>query len=200
MRRALRTACLLASCLALPAAAASACSEGSVNLLLGGKALNREDWTPFEDQGEVGLMLTFGGRGWPVLAAVDLVGSRDEETVVTEAGATRTIAGSTGEVNVGVRKEWGRRSVHPYFGGGLTYVRAKIESVGANDAVVSSSHGGVGLWFGAGAYWRLGRSVNLGFSLRATVADGDVNMGNSVAMGGGHVALLVGYSWPPRRH
>lgn len=198
MRRAWRTACVLAAFLA-PALAAHARGEGSVNLLVGAKALNRDDWTPFEDQGELGLMLTLGGRGWPVLAAIDLVGSRDEQMVMTASGP-RTIAGSTGEVDVGVRKEWGRRAVHPYFGGGLTYVRAKIESIGANDAVVGSGHGGVGLWFGGGAYWRLGRSVNLGFSLRATLADGDVNQGNSVAMGGGHVALLAGYGWPPRRH
>ncbi len=183
---------------------ASARATGGVNLLIGGKALNKDDWAPFENQSELGLQMTFGQRSWPVLIAVDLVGSRDEEAILLIESPTKTtaatVAGSTGEVNLGVRKEWGRRGFHPYLGGGVTLVSAKIEFIGPNNTVLSESHGGAGAWIGGGGYWRVGRHVNVGLSLRVTAADVDVNTLRSVASGGGHVALLVGYGWPPRRH
>lgn len=165
---------------------------GHANLFLGAKALDENDWAPLDSQTEVGVEASWGGQDWPVLIATDLLGSASSENVLGI-----DIEGSTGELDLGVRKIWntgGKRRVHPHLGGGIAYLSAKFE--GASGGVkVSDDDTGVGVWLGGGIFWRLGTRFNLGMSARVSTAsvtlydvDGDA--------GGGHFGLILGWGWP----
>jgi len=72
--------------LGLPARRAAAEEKrwiGNVNLLLGAKTLEKDDWEPAEKQGEVGFELDFKRPDWPLSVALDLLGAAGEGEKLT---------------------------------------------------------------------------------------------------------------------
>src|SRR3972149_8799309 len=103
--------------------AADGAWSGNMNLFLGQKTLDSGDWEPLDKQGEVGLTFDVKKDDWPVSLAVDILASRDEDTVLGV-----DVEGSTTEVDFGVRKVWDTKTVRPFVGGGLAIVSAEIEA------------------------------------------------------------------------
>jgi hypothetical protein len=162
-------------------------ASGQASLFLGKKALESA-WEPFEDQGEVGVQITFGSEAWPVLLAIDLLGSSEEQEVLGV-----DVEADTWEVAVGARRIWGEERTHPFFGGGLAFIHGQAEGQGAAFAL-DDSDGEIGFWIDGGVFFRLGPRFNIGLDARASHASIDL-LGGHVDAGGVHLGLLVGWGF-----
>ena len=163
--------------------------SGNINLFLGQKFLDSEDWAPINEQDEVGILLDFKKKHWPVSIALDFLTSADE---VTESGIY--FEGKTAELNAGVRKVWNLSgsSMRPYIGGGYSLVWADWQVIGTTSQ--SDNDKGSGIWLNAGMYWALGQSINIGLDLR--YSNSDITLFSTWDDAGGvHAGLFLGYRW-----
>lgn len=151
---------------------------GNVNLFLGKKTLDDQDWpSPWDEQAEGALLIDFGGRAWPINIAIGFRGSESDANPIG-------IKAKTSEFQVGLRKYWAPTPhMHPFLGGGVTAIGAEW-TIGAT----SYSDSGAGLWLDAGILWALGGMFNIGFEAAASGADV-----NGLNAGGGHFGLVLGY-------
>jgi len=175
-------------------------STGHVNFFLGQKSLDSGDWDPVDEQGEFGVVMSFGRDDWPVHIAVDLLGSTDEGEIFDTLVGEIDVTGSTVEIGLGVRKIWSTKRAHPYVGGGLALLSAEAEldsSFGDADADDDT----VGGWVGGGVFWRLGQRFNIGADVRWSSGEVDLDFGGGVPVasdveaGGFHLGLLLGFGW-----
>ena len=164
-------------------------STGNVNFFLGQKTLDKNDWEPFEEQGEFGVLVDFKQESWPVSIAIDLLASLDEHTI----SGIETDA-STSEFDIGVRKIWevAGSSIRPFVGGGLAFINAEIEAT--NVVSVSVDDSGTGIWLNGGVYWTLGQHFNLGLQARYSKAEVTL-AGIDGEAGGTHAGIMLGYHW-----
>jgi len=184
---------------ALTTPAARAAADGQVNFFLGQKALDSGDWDPVDEQAEIGAVMSFGQDAWPIHIAVDVLFSGDDGTLQDPLLGSIDVTGSTFEVGAGVRKIWGKKGMHPYVGGGIAIIGAKAEldsPFGNADADDSA----VGPWIDGGIFWRLGTRFNIGFDVRWSEAEVDLDFGgglvtNDIDAGGLHAGLLLGFGW-----
>ena len=164
---------------------------------VGQKQLDDDDWEPVEDQGEFGVLISWGKEGWPVHIAIDLLGSTKEETVFDPFIGTFDLKGSTSEIGVGVRKIWQSDKMRPHLGGGIALVNGEIE--GALGGIsVTSDDSTVGAWVDGGIFWRLGNRFNIGFDARYSKAEIKPSVSGvefDVEAGGLHAGLLLGFGW-----
>jgi opacity protein-like surface antigen len=158
---------------------------GNVNLFLGAKALDEDDWEPVDEQDEWGIEVDFKQKSWPVSIAIDfLYGSDDGTLWGTE------FESETSELNLGVRKIWDQfPHVRPFIGGGISFIRGEFSAPG-----VSDDDSAVGIWFGGGVYWTLVEHFNIGLEAKYSTAEVTL-FGVDADAGGGHFGLLVGYHW-----
>ena len=167
-------------------------STGNVNVFLGTKSLEEEDWGPVEDQGEAGIEFDFRDTNWPINVALGFRRSEADETFVDPFFGPVDATGRTTELSFGVRKIWDQSGiVSPYLGGGLTLVEAEFEAT-VSGVSGSDSDSSVGLWFGGGVYFTLADHFNIGLDLRFSAADATL-FGVDGGAGGRHLGLLVGY-------
>jgi len=182
--------------IALPVAPRSiAASRGAARgasrareLFLGSKVLDEKDWAPRDTHTEAGVEASWGGESWPVPLATDLLGStRSKQVLGVDSKAT------TGELGLGVRKIWNTgssRRVHPYIGGGVSFIAAKFEAGSTSD-----KDNGVG---------RVARGRHI-LAPRLALQSWDVapglvgergSYGIRADAGGGHFGLCLGWGWP----
>lgn len=197
MKSLLTTMMLLLSVTLNGSAAAADGWNGNVNLLLGAKSLDNTEWFAYEHH-ETGILIDFAQDGWPVNIAIDLLRSHGdfsglvyipydaiypyEEDVVTR------------EMNLGVRRYFDvNHTLRPYLGGGLALVKLEAEGSTTPGSVVHDEGTGSGIWLNGGFLWNLD-AFNLGFDIRATIAEVDMDYGYFQG-GGGHAGLLFGYHW-----
>jgi hypothetical protein len=173
-------------------------THGTVSLLGAYKTLE-SDWKPVRDQGESGLAFSVGAEGWPVWIAIDYLSGLDEDHELTGLGIfaplfgqpiSETVAESkTRELDIGIRKIWGRRNVQPYLGGGLALVKGEIHI--GNLALDDST---TGMWFNAGLMFALGEHFRLGLDLR--VSRGEISLrSRDLEAGGEHLGVSAGWAW-----
>ncbi|MEW5736099.1 MAG: outer membrane beta-barrel protein [Thermodesulfobacteriota bacterium] len=173
---------------------------GNVNLTLGNKMLDYEDWKPVDDQVQAGIMFDLAGPGWPVNVALDIFHSWDEKAgyFAREDDPTKTQFGrytlKTTTADLGVRyyiEEFNH--FVPYVEGGLAVINIDGD-IEQNQKRFSEADTGVGVWMGLGAYYRLSEAVNLGMDGRYNYASVNVSpkavSGNA---GGFQFAVTVGY-------
>jgi hypothetical protein len=167
--------------------------EGNVNLLMGGKRLDKTEWEPQEKQAEMGIQADFLPPLWPFSLAVNGYGSsnvRKEDTALGKE--TRTA--STTEMQIGIRKIWHPPFLaQPYVGGGVTFARSDLKSK-IGDTTTEVSDSGTGLWAEAGVYWTVFGSLNLGPAIGVSSAKTKIG-GQDLNAGGVRVSVLVGYHW-----
>lgn len=174
---------------AMPVAAFADQMTGNINLFLGMKFLNEDDWYPVEEQGEVALEFDFRQPAWPLNFVVGLRKSQGEGTGSDPLSGSLNIEGETSELSLGIRKIFDQTSVRPYLGGGLAFIDAKYE---APDFSISDSDNGIGLWVGGGVYVTLADHLNLGVDLRFSGAEVTLYDVDGAA-GGAHLGVLLGY-------
>jgi opacity protein-like surface antigen len=156
---------------------------GNVNLLIGQKTLDKDDWEPLDKQAEIGVMFDIGGKDWPVNFALDMLVSADEETI---SGVD--VDASTAELDIGIRKSFLEGNLHPYAGGGLAVIQSRI------DGIDEDTDTGLGFWVSGGLYYSIIEHINVGFDLRYSYAKTTL-FGIEGQAGGTHVALFAGYHW-----
>src|SRR5262245_57462942 len=194
--------------LASPAVAPAAETVGSVNFSVGKTKLD-QDLEPADDQTGFGVQMSFGKEGWPVLFAIDLMFSAGDGTQSYSYYGLYygklDVDVRTNEFAVGVRKEWGKKSIHPFIGGGLqwtyTNVDADFIAFGVTTApFVDDSDSSVNYWANAGLYWRLGKHFNLGVNVRyrdseATLREEFFGTEADFDTSGVHYGALFGVGW-----
>ena len=190
-------AVLVAAALSLAAGPARAHDPGwtgDVNLLLGGKTLEEDDWGGLRRQREGGLQAAFGGRDWPVLLSVEVLGARSRELADAPFVGLTELTVRTQETNLGVRKFW-RPSprVRPFLGAGFSFIRAETTARSSSGTVSDSGSGG-GVWLGGGLLFTLGGAFNVGLEAKASGAEVELG-GTEVDAGGGHLGLVIGWHW-----
>jgi hypothetical protein len=166
-------------------------AASSVLVALGEKYLDDDDWPDADEQGEIGLIMSFGQREWPVLVAVDLLFSLDEVDVGPGVAA---LDEWTAEIDLGVRKDWPRGRMRPFIGGGLGIIGGSRELFAFPGVVASNDDSAPGLWIDGGVVWRLGKRFELGFEGRFSSAE--IELEEDVEAGGAHLLVLFGWASP----
>ncbi|MCP4632169.1 MAG: hypothetical protein GY855_04530, partial [candidate division Zixibacteria bacterium] len=163
------------------------CEEwtGNAGFLVGTKQLDDDDWEPIDKHDELGIMVDFSKKKWPVSIAIDVFRSSDEDNFLGIS-----VEGSTSELCLGIRKTWGTdNSIRPFLGAGLAIISAEFELEWLDD-----DDSAVGIWLGGGVYWTLNKECNLGLVVR--YSDAEVTLFNVDGEAGGtHLGLIWGLHW-----
>jgi opacity protein-like surface antigen len=168
---------------------------GSVNFTLGSKSMT-SDWylsapktdaggdtlAPGSSQPALGVELTWGRQGWPMLVALDVLHSYDDGVQHYPANPLLDIPPAnvrrrarTVEIGLGARRAWNVKGLSPYLGAGGSWVRANViyemsdpsqGQFGAPGPSIGGHDSAVGFWVGGGLYRRLGPRFQLGLSGR----------------------------------
>ncbi len=170
--------------------------SGNINLFLGAKILDEDEWDPVDRQAEGGVLMDVKHRAMPFSIAIDLLYSRDEEDIdVAVLGIDSMsveVVGETLELALGIRKIWeGTKRFRPFLGGGLAVVRAEIEASGLGRSI-SNNDTVLGVWLDAGAYVTLDGRWNLGIDGRWSWAKADLLEVENADVGGWHLGVLLG--------
>jgi hypothetical protein len=180
---------------------------GNVNLLVGAKALDKNDWEPIESQPEAGVIIDIGKESSSLALTLGFMQSSSEDSKFSyltydEYGnaADFKMEGSTTELRLGIKQTWKpATAMRPYLAAGVALIGAEgkvtVRSTDTLESIsVKDSGQSVGAWVGGGLYWIISRHLNLGFDLSYSAAK--VTLFDTKAeAGGGHAALLVGYHW-----
>jgi hypothetical protein len=178
--------------------------DGHVNVFLGQKFLASADWDPVQQQPEFGAIMSFGNSDWPVLIAVDVMTSAKKVDVRGQFGSWATRTAATIEGAFGARKIWNLGDTHPYVGGGIALIsaREKFEFESAGITFADADDTSIGPWVSGGVFWRLGNRFNLGFDVRYSTANVDLEFDGSFFVsdekkkaGGFHAGLTLGFGW-----
>ena len=170
--------------------------HGDLNLFVGQLWLNNGDWSPVDEQPELGLMLNFGEERAPIHFAIDLFASSKEVSNTDPTGNGR-VKGTSHEIAIGVRKVWGQNATHPHLGAGATAIGVS-EDLDGPFGLETNEDRAYGAWVDLGVSWRLVSHLNLGIEARYSYALATVGSGSSggeVSAGGVHLGLLLGFGW-----
>jgi len=174
--------------------------SGNVNLFLGEKFLDEDNWEPVDQQFEMGLLMDidFKHRWIPFSLALDLLYSRGEDDVGTLDLGVGTFYTNVDsriiELDLGIRKIWDApKHIRPFIGGGLAIINGemKAESIGVS---VSDDETGYGMWADIGVYVMLSERFNLGIDARWSKAEIDL-FDREAKVGGWHIGALAGLHW-----
>jgi len=172
--------------------------SGNVNLFLGEKFLDKDDWEPMEKRFEAGLLMDVKHRGVPFSIALDVLYAQDKADISSiDLGIgpfCTDVESRIMEFDVGVRKIWEcPYNIRPFVGIGLANIIGEIraESFGSS---VSDKDLGYGMWADIGAYVTLTERFNIG--VEARWSNVQINLyGAEARVGGWHVGVLTGMHW-----
>lgn len=187
----------LAIALFLPGSAlAQESFAADLNFLIGQKQLDRDDWGDDLDRQLItGAETTWRKRGWRVGVAADAMFANKEKRRGTFAEEEVT-RGSTLELAVGVRAIVPFGRWRPHAGAGIELAQADRQVLRRQEADDAAGAGGTGWWASGGVFARLGRTANLGLSVRWSSAR--VKSGSFDGEAGGMVyGVTLGFGIPP---
>jgi len=188
-------------------------AKNSFNFFLGLKNVDDlskdETGADLDNQFDVGVEMSFGGNDWPVMIAVDLLGSWKDDSFTYEyyyGGYyylnDYDVSSSTQELDVGIRKTWefATNPTRPYIGGGVAGIRGSVNfdvSTPFDSFSVDDDGFGFGYWIGGGVYWKLGQKFNLGLNLRYSTAKVDFDKFDvtNIDVGGTHAGVILGWGF-----
>ena len=163
---------------------------GNISAYVGQKSVDDEDWPNLDSQTSVGVISDFRKQSWPVSIAADLIFSAD----VHESGVEED-TGGTAEAHLGARKIFtlDNSSFRPYVGGGVALVTALLENENAG-VTIDEDDRAVGAWVGAGTYYAVTPSFNIGLDVRYSKAE--VTLFDKEREAGGlNAGITAGYHW-----
>ena len=163
---------------------------GNVSGYVGHKSVDDKDWPNLDSQASVGVISDFGKRSWPVSIAADLLFAG----TVHESGVNED-TGGTMEIHLGARKIFTleNSSFRPYVGGGVALVSAMLENENAG-VVVDDDDTAIGAWVGAGTYYAVTPSFNIGVDVRYSKAEVTI-FDKEREAGGLNAGITAGYHW-----
>lgn len=167
---------------------------GNLNLGIGLKFLDEEEWAATSQQKEFRLAFDFRQRNWPINVAVDFMYSMSEDAwAQLEDESFVSYKQTSNELNAGVRKIFDRKlySMRPFVGGGLGYITT---SINFSEVISNFQEGTLGAWAEGGVYWELERHFNIGAEFLWSWAKIPVRLTEANA-GGKHFEMIIGYHW-----
>ncbi len=182
------------TCLAVLVVATSFASPahagGNANFVLGERWMNdKSEWEPWDTQDLLGVNVDFGAAKWPIHLETGIQASTKTETIFAT-----DVTGSVTEVFFGVNKTWDTgsgKTMHPYVGGGVSSVTAKLEASGTSIDDTSA-----GFYVHGGIFWRLGSRFNIGFDVRALGGTSMSFDGLDFSANSTQAGLVLGWGWP----
>jgi hypothetical protein len=173
--------------------AAPAMAGGNMNFFLGSRGLDKDTWSPIENQFAFGGTVDFGKKEWPIHLESGMmisVGYKHDYLPATDA------AGGVFEIFFGVNKTWiTKGGARPFIGGGLARLGAAYVIDGPGPRV-DDHDGSGGAYLHGGVFWRLGSRFNIG-------VDGRILTGTSITLFGqdgnanyGQLGMILGWGWP----
>jgi hypothetical protein len=203
-------ALLLSSCVVFGQSAQSNAGDtwtGDVNLLIGAKALDKNDWEPIESQQEAGVIVDVGKESSSLALTLGFMESRSEDTKLSYLeydpdgnAADLKMKGTTSELRLGIKQTWKpTTTMRPYVAAGVALIGAEgkvtVRSLDTFESISLKDSGqSVGAWVGGGLYWIIAQHMNLGFDVTYSAAKVTL-FDTKVQAGGGHAALFAGYHW-----
>ncbi len=191
---------LISLCLVLsiPSLAMSNDWTGNINVLLGSKLLDEDEWAPVEEHGEVGISCDFKQTHWPISITFAYLSSEDDGAAVVFVPGPGWTYGDfeaeTREINVGVKKIWDiTEIIKPFAGGGLSFINAEFTGT-TFGTTQSQDDDAVGIWIGGGIIFTLAKHLNLGFQAGYSYAEVEL-FGVEANAGGSHGLFIVGFHW-----
>ena len=163
---------------------------GNVSGYVGHKSVDDDDWSNLDSQRSAGVISDFRKQSWPVSIAADLIfASADDGSGANE------VTGGTAEMHLGARKIFTleNTSFRPYVGGGIAIISASLENENAG-ATVDDEDTVFGTWIGAGTYYAVTPSFNLGLDVRYSKAEVTLFDIDREA-GGLYAGITAGYHW-----
>jgi opacity protein-like surface antigen len=143
-------------------------SASRFDVLLGLRALDKDDWDPVEHQGALGLQYVHEKPTDWIGFELGLSGSNGLKQDESIGGNVADVRGRTTELSAGIRKTFSRQpgQASPYVGAGVSWIRAEIrEEFPISTTEDHDSSGGV--YVHGGVDFPLGPALSLGFDLRA---------------------------------
>lgn len=180
-----------ATAILLATLANGAYAAGSITVLYGQKALNKNDWEPVESQSEVGFGIEIQELNWPVALVASYLKSDDSSTAVDPDFGVVGITGETTELGIGARKYLGDDKTRLFIEGGLASVSAEM---GAKlfGVSVSDSGSAIGYWLGGGVDVMLNDAWSVGVLGRISGAEVSL-FGADGEAGGVHFNAFASY-------
>ncbi len=169
---------------------AMAQGSGNLNVFIGSKTLDEDDWEPVDEQLEIGGMFDYRPPNWPLSLAVDLLYSFGEE----EAFGTE-LENRFYELDVGAKLILENPSIiSPFIAGGIAFVEAEAEGDFWDTFDFKDEASGTGLWLSGGAYLTLNRNLNLGLNIRWSDVEADWEH-HDIDLGGARIGGFIGLHW-----
>ena len=166
---------------------------GNLSGYLGYKDLDKDDWKPVDGQAEIGVLLDFRPKHWPVNIAIDYLVS-DEYELRSISGSFVRIDGETSELAIGIRKVFEVfPTFRPYIGASVAYIRGEYE-FNQFPARSSDDDSAMGYVINAGVYWAFAEHLQIGLDLRYSRAEIKL-FGADVEAGGVHAGVTFGLRW-----
>ncbi len=136
------------------------------------------------------MISDFGKQSWPVSIAADLIFAG----TVHESGVNED-TGGTAEIHLGARKIFTleNSSFRPYVGGGVALVNGILENKNAG-VTVDDNDNAIGAWVGAGTYYAVTPSFNIGLDVRYSKAEVTL-FDKDRETGGLNAGITAGYHW-----
>ncbi len=172
-----------------PPAKAESEWTGNLNLLIGRKSLGGDWRDELEQLTNVGLMMDFRKKTWPVSLVFDwTIGTTDYEA--SDSNGSLLIR----EFDIGVRKYLvSDEGAFFYLGGGLAFASADLE-IRVPGESFSESESETGLWGGIGGGFTINKACNLFVDLRASTPEYEDEYA-TLPFGGTSMHVGIGFHW-----
>lgn len=180
---------VLAALLSASSGTALAAGSGNVVGSLGLRYLDKDEWSPVEDQGQFGVLADFRIGPGPFYIAAGIQGSGNTED---EPGGE--VSGSVVDLSLGMKYMPTVGQVRPYVGAGIASVGAAIEIDPDGGPDEDDDDGSIGYYFGAGVLVRFGQ-FSVGADVRR-IAGTDLELfGVDTQADSTVVSALFGWGW-----
>lgn len=144
-----------------------------------------------------GIGSSFGKSTWPILIAVDLIATSDDNTETDDAYGYEyryNIDVDTTELNLGVRKFWGQK-LRGYVGGGFSFimldgkVTADCDSTPTRGSfcdaffpvdILDDNDTTTGFWLQGGIGYQFGKRLSINFDLTYTDAKAKLELEDAI--------------------
>lgn len=140
-------------------------AAGGIQVQLGQKSLNKDDWEPLESQGLFGFSFhTIGENSSVGFMAQYLASAKEDEMMGVD------VTGTTGELAFGAFFPFSTTSSSQFYGaGGLAFIAAELEAANGF-AVIKDDDSALGFWVEGGGNFLAGEHFLFNASLRYSKA------------------------------
>ena len=169
---------------------------GNVNFQLGSRQMKDTYlWGDLDNHTVFGVNIDFGKKSWVVHPVIGISASSSQEKLYYDPTVGYyTATAKTSEFSVGVLKNWEVGNMRPFLSAGMSSITGKGEFV-FSGVKVTIDDSSTGFFFDGGVFWRLGKSLNLGFDYRILTG---TSLNYSGVRGDAdytQFAFLLGFGW-----